>query len=569
MWRPAAASQRLWLAALAVSTCGIALRIQQFALARSLWIDEAMLAYALATPDSSIIGELPYGQVAPPGFLLLVRIVVAVAGFGELTLRLPALLAGCAAVLASVLLARRVCGDVGALVTSLVIAFSPAAVYYSQEFKPYAFDLLLAALMPLLALRAWEARDSSRRWGALVAVATTGPLFSTSAVLIGLGVLLPPLAGSLFRREWREVRWHGVAVAGSVLGFLASFWVSYRYATNSDVMMQFWKGAYLDVGSTDALWRSAELLRRLGWGLLIGPPPRFVWWVTSPGVVVATFNGLALAFFSLMLVGSARLIKAQKGEVVVALWGPIFALAIVSLAQQYPLAARLGLFGLVPAVVLAATAFAGAREGTASSAMQAAGILLAGALVVLGFPPDLRWRLSDVQWSSAASLVDAAISARRPIYISARGIPQLLHYAIWEPSSGTFAKQQLLAMSQYGGAAYENSSECNGRGTVLPIGPRPHTSLIVGMPTGMTFEYMTGWSRLRPCPQWAAGEAARIQSVGSQVSLLFLHHIDNAAGALVSRLNAIGWECSTVAQNYTELLMHCGQRVGRGKPQSM
>src|SRR5690606_37588721 len=117
-----------------------------------------------------------------------------------------------------------------------------------------------------------------------VTACAVGPLFSTSAVLVVVGVMLPLALLSYRRRAGRQLMWNVAGVAAAILAFGVSYWLSYRFAVDSDVMVQFWRGAYLDISSIDAVGRSAELVRRLVWGLFIGPPPRFVWWVWNQQV---------------------------------------------------------------------------------------------------------------------------------------------------------------------------------------------------------------------------------------------------------------------------------------------
>lgn len=551
------ADEHLWLAAVAIVACGIALRCQQLALGRSLWIDEAMLAYGVVSSGGPVVGELPYGQVAPPGFLLATRAVVAMAGLGEMQLRLPALFAGCAALVASACLARRVSGNVGAVISAMILAFSPAAVYYSQEYKPYAFDMLLATLIPLLGLRAWTAPEDGRRWTVLALVCAIGPAFSTIGVLVVTGVLLPlTLLGvrSLGRRQqW----WQATGLTMALVTFCATYWTSYRFATHSDVMLQFWRGAYLDASSVDGLGKSVELVRRLVWGQFIGPPPRYVWWVSTPLVEQIVFGGLAVAVVACATIGASVLVKNQKLAVLLALGGGPLALVGASLAGQYPTAARLALFALAPVVVLTSVAAAGTRERPSGALAQASGIASAGMLVALALPLDLRWRLSDAQWSDAESMVETALSSRLPIYINARGVPQLLYYAASQGSLDSAVNASLYSLSRFGGSAFENNASCAVGGSQVAFGAQNLRTLIVGAPTGMRFEYMAGWNQYAPCPEWAGAEASRISRVTSDVLLLFLHHIGLEGGVLISKLTASGWSCKTVVRNYDELLVRC------------
>jgi hypothetical protein len=60
----------------------------QFFAARSLWLDESMLALNIASrPLGELLRPLDYNQVAPPLFLWLSRLSIRLAGTNEMALR--------------------------------------------------------------------------------------------------------------------------------------------------------------------------------------------------------------------------------------------------------------------------------------------------------------------------------------------------------------------------------------------------------------------------------------------------------------------------------------------------
>jgi hypothetical protein len=167
----APAWQRLWTLGvpLVLLLLGTAVRLRQYAGARSLWLDEAFLAESLTTrgPVELVSEPLAYSQSAPLGWLLAVRSVVAVAGTSEQALRLVPLLCGLAALPLAWLLARRLlpAGAESAAVPVVValVALSPPLIGYSNELKPYSADVAAVLLVVVLGLRAVDARGR-RLW---------------------------------------------------------------------------------------------------------------------------------------------------------------------------------------------------------------------------------------------------------------------------------------------------------------------------------------------------------------------------------------------------------------------
>src|SRR4249920_244244 len=78
----------LWTLWWAFLVAGIAFRLIQFRAARSLWLDESMLALNIASRSlGELLRPLDYNQVAPPLFLWLSRLSIRLAGTNEMALR--------------------------------------------------------------------------------------------------------------------------------------------------------------------------------------------------------------------------------------------------------------------------------------------------------------------------------------------------------------------------------------------------------------------------------------------------------------------------------------------------
>ena len=63
---------------------------------KSIWLDEAFLTLNIINrPYVELLQPLSYGQYAPPGFLVIIKLLTEIFGTSEYTLRLSSLL--CAA----------------------------------------------------------------------------------------------------------------------------------------------------------------------------------------------------------------------------------------------------------------------------------------------------------------------------------------------------------------------------------------------------------------------------------------------------------------------------------------
>ncbi len=182
---------------------GAGLRVGLFLGNRSLSADEARVALnILHKHPRELLGPLEFDQVAPPGFLLVVKAAERILGGSELALRLVPLLCGLASLPLFFSLARRWLRPAAAPLAALLFAIAEPLVYYSTEVKQYSSDVAVELCLWWLADRVAalgagghaEAREPFRlsRLGALGLAGTTALFFSHAAVFVlgGIGLAL-------------------------------------------------------------------------------------------------------------------------------------------------------------------------------------------------------------------------------------------------------------------------------------------------------------------------------------------------------------------------------------------
>src|SRR5262249_32791339 len=154
---------------------GAALRVWQYAANASLWADEADMALNLVRRSvAGLLAPLDYRQVAPIGWLLAEKAVIAVLGDGELGPRPVPPPASLAALPLFAAVARRTVDGPAALLALGLFAASPTFVFYATQVKPYASDVAVGLLVLLGVLDLLEhgaSRGRAARLGALGALA--------------------------------------------------------------------------------------------------------------------------------------------------------------------------------------------------------------------------------------------------------------------------------------------------------------------------------------------------------------------------------------------------------------
>lgn len=341
---PLPASRLAWWLALGAFLVGVGLRVWQWALGTSFFIDELALVHNVATrsPGALVSQPLADAQVAPPLFLLAEKACLDVLGPSEQALRLPALLGS---VLALLLLWRVAARLLDAwLVPPVLLAMGVGFtfVYYGSQAKPYASDAAASLLIFSMAHRLADAARSLPR-PLLLGLALAGlvlPFYSYPAglVLAGSGAVLLGLAGS---PAGRPRRWATVAVVGTwAAGCLASLALArHLLAPDTHAYMQaFWQRGMLPPSPELPRVLYTTLVRTLRYNLY-WPAPEALW--LGAGAV-----------------GAGLLWRRQRPAAALLL-APWAVGTLAAAGQLFPLSERLLLY-LLPSLVL--LVFTGLQE---------------------------------------------------------------------------------------------------------------------------------------------------------------------------------------------------------------
>jgi len=127
---------------------GAVLRVLYYLGGRSLWIDEARLALNIGTRGyGALLQPLDYDQAASPLFLWGEKLATQLFGMNERALWLLPLLAGLAAMVLLVPLARRFLPGWTGVIACASFCIAPTLIHFSANAKPYIGDLAFALLI--------------------------------------------------------------------------------------------------------------------------------------------------------------------------------------------------------------------------------------------------------------------------------------------------------------------------------------------------------------------------------------------------------------------------------------
>jgi hypothetical protein len=210
----------------AIVLVAVTARVVRYAANRSLWRDEAALALNLIDRSfAELAGPLDDDQMAPVGFLWLVRLSVIGLGEHEYALRLVPLLAGLASIFVFRAVVREILQPREALLALAFFCIAEPLIHYASEAKQYASDVLIALLILWPAVRIVRRGATTGRLAALAAGGGLGVWFSLPAVFVCAGVGLA-LAHDLWRKRARAIA-PLLGTAGVVVLWSVSFALAY------------------------------------------------------------------------------------------------------------------------------------------------------------------------------------------------------------------------------------------------------------------------------------------------------------------------------------------------------
>lgn len=399
-------SERLtWL----IVGLGSAVRIYQWALNRSFWLDEAYLAVNIVERDLAGLAQpLEYDQSAPYLFLAATHLLTSVFGQDERVFRFLPLVASVGALTLFWQLLRRLASPWVVPFVVGIFAFSPPLVFYAQELKQYAIEVLLVVIALYLLWRILHSSKSSPRgfwtlgWVGALGIFCSHTLPFT---LAGVGVVL---ALSRWRGELK-VTWTSLVAMGILWAVFFGFnYVSFiRPNYDNPFMRDFW--AFAHAGPP---WTSAGLH---AWKEL-----------TSVFIGYIGFQRLAkLAFVAAILAGAVYTCRSRCQVAQAALLG-LGAFGLAVMLGQAPFYGRLSLFVLPMLLILGAVGLSCLME----SRLRLVACLLLGILTFTWVRqlPDRVQPIEVHDQRGALAFVDANRAAGEQVYVTEYVLPGMRFY---------------------------------------------------------------------------------------------------------------------------------------------
>lgn len=129
---------------------GVLLATIQLLFNRSLWLDEVSIARNLLNTDFlGLLEPLNHGQIAPIGYLFIVKSFGLIFGYGEISLRFYSFLCYLFSIPLLYFVSMRLSSNnkVLSLLATAIFSISMTSIYYASELKQYSGDILISLLI--------------------------------------------------------------------------------------------------------------------------------------------------------------------------------------------------------------------------------------------------------------------------------------------------------------------------------------------------------------------------------------------------------------------------------------
>jgi hypothetical protein len=328
------------LTGLAVAV-GLLLRILEYTDNRQLYMDEGFILENFTDlPIWDLHTVLLHDQVAPPGFLVLERIMVRLPFPVVPTARFIPFLAAIAAMLYFPSVARRYLDARAVPLATALFALGDYSIYYASEIKQYSVEVALALMALGLAARVADGGPQGRRkrLSILAVFGIIAVWFSFPLIFSLAGVGLAGLATQIARKDWKRAgTWVAIGLAWLV-SFGGCFLVSDRIVTKAPFLRIWWDFAFLRIPPHSMAEASGVFWQFVN--VIIDPAG-----VVTPMPHVWTGLGCGV----LGVIGLAALFRRSPAKALMIAAPFVFAAAAAALGQ-YPFHGRLIQF-LIPSVV--------------------------------------------------------------------------------------------------------------------------------------------------------------------------------------------------------------------------
>ncbi|WP_299890768.1 glycosyltransferase family 39 protein [uncultured Lacinutrix sp.] len=304
---------------------GFCLTLIQFASNRSLWLDEAKLAYSIIDRDFlGLLAPLDSGQMAPILYLWITKCFNYLFGDYDLALRIFPLLC----FLVSIVLvvkwsALLVKNKTILLIITALYCLCPTLIYYSSEVKQYSTDVMVFLLLLYCYFKDYKTQKS--KWIVLSLVGVLAVTLSNVSIIVFFVLGLYTLVF-----EVKNLKTLVIPFSIWLLAFSAYYFTFLHQHPSRALMKNYWEFAFMPINPFSIeFWQWSYKAITLVFTKLLGFSDRFYFYI------------LIIIFYC---IGIVSLLKKKNYKLLFILTVPIIVHLLLSSLKLYPFFTRIILY---------------------------------------------------------------------------------------------------------------------------------------------------------------------------------------------------------------------------------
>lgn len=218
----------------------IAVSIYTYTLGRSLWTDEAMLAYSVSQRSLLDLVATPLDNIqsAPILYLYIVKIIISIFGDSEFTLRVFSFISYILVLCLSFFVSRNIFKIQYPIIPVACISGLALIIKYSNEFKPYMLDVV-AVLLVIIVYYLYTERKI--QWTYLTVVWAILIWCSNPVCFFMATILSYEFVLSISHKEYTKSKELVFCGVGILISFLIYYFFWLQPVVDQGYMVEFWK----------------------------------------------------------------------------------------------------------------------------------------------------------------------------------------------------------------------------------------------------------------------------------------------------------------------------------------
>lgn len=224
---------------------GFIFRLSQYIFNRSLWLDEAYLAYYVLTKTYTDLTGAINGIYAPLPFLWLAKFSATILGIHEYSLRLLPLFAGLISLPLFYRFLLYFFKPKIASVALLLFALNDSLIYYSSDFKQYSLDVMIALVIYMTIFKYIKSSKNISTVIFTSIVISLSLWFSQPAVFVVAGTAATLLLSALVKKNLSDLKKGLIISISSLFSFSLYYFFFLRLSLSDQKLMTFWNTSFL------------------------------------------------------------------------------------------------------------------------------------------------------------------------------------------------------------------------------------------------------------------------------------------------------------------------------------